>query len=64
MTTLQVTGRKGEWYIHDPQARQEDCGPYSTREDAESDARGLDRFWRNWKPSTVKPAPAPAGLLF
>lgn len=62
--TLTITGHKGEWYVHDPQGRMEDCGPYQTKDDAEDDRRGLERFFAAWKPSKSKQPEAPAGMLF
>ena len=41
---LIITGQRGEWFIHDQDNRFEDCGPYTTREEAEDDRRGLQRF--------------------
>jgi len=35
--------REGEWWVTGILG-VEDCGPYSTRADAESDRRGMERF--------------------
>lgn len=43
------------------------CGPYDTRHEAESDRRGMERFYRTYKPASrpveVVATPAP-GCLF
>lgn len=62
-SSMETIGRKGEWFVHDPQGRQEDCGPYSTREEAEEDRRGLERFWAAWKPAKAVKV-LPEGMLF
>ena len=43
--TLRITGKRNEWYIRDPQGRMDDCGPYTTRDEAEEDRRGMERFF-------------------
>lgn len=37
--------RDDGWYIVDP--RTDDHGPYKTREEANDDRQGLERFWSN-----------------
>lgn len=69
-STLEIAGRKGEWFIHDPQGRlEDDCGPYTTKEEAADDMRGLERFFRyevGRKPSrpVAVVQAAPVGFLF
>lgn len=63
-SSLQITGRKGEWYVVDPSGRMETCGPYETKDEAEEDRRGLERFWAAWRPSKPTQPDTPAGILF
>lgn len=62
-SSLHVVGRKGEWFIRDDWGRMEDAGPYTTREEAEDDRRGLERFRAEWdgKRAATKPKD---GMLF
>ncbi len=42
---MQTTRRKTGWWITDvPEC--DDCGPYTTRAEADDDRRGLERFGR------------------
>lgn len=63
-SSLEITGRKGEWYVVDPLSRMPDCGPYSTKEEADDDRQGLERFWRDNPTIGGGTVRAPEGMLF
>jgi hypothetical protein len=42
---MATTQKHDGWWI-DGEHLVEDCGPYTTRAEAESDRRGLERFFR------------------
>ena len=43
---MDVVPRSGKWWITNV-PETEDCGPYDTRKEAESDRIGMERFFRH-----------------
>jgi hypothetical protein len=64
---MHVIPRNGKWEITDMPDGEPDCGPYTTRAEAESDRIGMARFFRDEnKPgflTSEKPKPVPQPTL-
>lgn len=47
MSNLTLQHRSTGWWVVGPDLLDEECGPYETKTEAESDRRGLSRFLRD-----------------
>ena len=51
-TLLRLDWRPDGWWIINPDPASCDCGPYATKQEAESDLKGLKRAYREEEKSS------------